>query len=68
VDCDDETRSKRLAIDRKQPELADENMMNWARYLRGEAKDRGCEIMNTSLLSLDEGVSYVMALLNQAAC
>ena len=68
VDCDDETRSKRLAIDRKQPELANENMMNWARYLRGEAKERGCEIMNTSLLSLDEGVSYVMARLNQAAC
>jgi hypothetical protein len=67
VDCDDETRWKRLAIDRKQPELANETMTNWARYLRGEAKDRGCEIMNTSLLSLDEGVSYVMTRLNQAA-
>jgi hypothetical protein len=64
VDCDDETRSKRLAIERKQPELADEDMMNWARYLRSEAKGRGCEILNTTLLSLDEGVSYVMARLN----
>jgi shikimate kinase len=66
VDCDDETRSKRLAIERKQPELADEKMMNWAQYLRTEAKRRGCEIMDTSSLSLDEGVSYVMARLNQA--
>jgi energy-coupling factor transporter ATP-binding protein EcfA2 len=66
VDCDDETRSKRLTIERKQPELADENMMNWARYLRSEAKERGYEILNTSLLSLDQGVSYVMGRLNQA--
>ena len=68
VDCDDKTRSKRLTIERKQPELADENMMNWARYLRREAKERGCEIINTSLLSVDEGVSYVMKQLNQAPC
>jgi energy-coupling factor transporter ATP-binding protein EcfA2 len=67
VDRDDETRWKRLAIDRKQPELANEKMLNWARYLRSEARDRGCEIVNTSLLSLDEGVSYVMTRLNQAA-
>jgi energy-coupling factor transporter ATP-binding protein EcfA2 len=66
VDCDDETRSKRLAFERKQPELADEKMMHWARYLRSEAKRRRCEIMDTSSLSLDEGISYVMARLNQA--
>ena len=34
VDCDDETRSMRLRVERDQPELADETMMNWARYLR----------------------------------
>ncbi|MBV8794540.1 MAG: AAA family ATPase [Hyphomicrobiales bacterium] len=66
LDCDDETRSKRLAIERNQPELADEKMMNWARYLRSEAKRRGCEILDTSTLSLDEGVSYVMARLGKA--
>jgi hypothetical protein len=61
VDCDDETRSMRLAVERDQPELANENMTNWARYLRGEAQERGCEILDTSSLSLDEAVSYVMA-------
>ena len=66
VDCDDEKRSKRLPFERRQPELANEKMMNWARYLRSEAKRRGCEILDTSSLSLDEGVSYVMARLNQA--
>jgi energy-coupling factor transporter ATP-binding protein EcfA2 len=67
VDCDDEMRSRRLTIERKQPELADEKMMDWAHYLRNDPKERGCEILNTSLLSLDECVSHVMARLNQAA-
>ncbi|NRP70844.1 hypothetical protein ILFOPFJJ_01726 [Ensifer psoraleae] len=60
VDCDDETRSKRLTVDREQAELATEDMMNWARYLRYEARRSGCEILDTSSLSLDESISYVM--------
>jgi shikimate kinase len=64
VDCDDETRSRRLTIDRGQPELASEDMMNWARHLRREAKDKGCEVLDTSVLSLDEAVSYVMTRLS----
>lgn len=60
VDCDDETRSKRLTVDRRQPELANEEMMQWARYLRHEANEYDCEVLDTSLLSLDEAVSYVM--------
>jgi hypothetical protein len=67
VDCDDETRSKRLLIERNQPELANQNMMNWAQYLRTEAKERGCEILDTSSLSLNECVSCVVARLNPAA-
>jgi len=64
VDCDDETRSRRLLVERKQPDLANDDMMNWARYLRREAKQSGCEILDTSSLSLDESVSYVMARLS----
>jgi dephospho-CoA kinase len=33
VDCDDETRARRLAK-RNQPELANATMMNWAAFLR----------------------------------
>jgi len=29
VDCDDKTRSTRILLERKQPELAKENMMDW---------------------------------------
>jgi shikimate kinase len=34
VDCNDETRARRLAVDRGQPDLANEDMMNWASFLR----------------------------------
>src|ERR1700733_1456836 len=61
VDCDDKTRSRRLSLEREQPELANENMMNWARYLRHEAKESGCEILDTSALSLDQCIVLVMA-------
>ena len=64
LDCDDETRSRRLSLERKQPELANETMMSWARYLRREANQRGCEILDTSTLSLEQCVSYVTARLS----
>jgi hypothetical protein len=61
IDCNDETRSKRLTIDRGQPELANKEIMNWAGYLRHSAKIEGCEILDTSSISLDEGVLHVFA-------
>jgi len=61
VDCDDEARSRRLSLEREQPELANEDMASWARYLRREAKARGCEILDTSALSLDQCIFHVMA-------
>lgn len=49
VDCDDATRTARLTVDRHQPELANADMMGWARYLRQEAMQANCEIMNTGI-------------------
>jgi RNase adaptor protein for sRNA GlmZ degradation len=60
VDCDDATRAQRLTIGRRQPELADQNMMNWAAYLRTEAVLNGYEIFDTSQLSLDQCVDRVL--------
>jgi hypothetical protein len=60
VDCDDDTRSRRLVLERKQPELANEEMMNWARCLRNEAHARGCSILDTSARSLTDSVEWVM--------
>jgi hypothetical protein len=60
VDCDDETRSRRLSVERKQPDLVNDNMMNWARYLRREAKASHCEILDTSTLSPEQCILFIM--------
>jgi adenylate kinase family enzyme len=49
IDCSDEVRKARL-LQRGQPELANEQMMQWAKYLTGEtAKARGEIIFNDNL-------------------
>ena len=59
-DCDDDTRSRRLRFERAQPELDNEQMMSWARYLRREARPGGHPILDTSALSLAESVERIM--------
>jgi RNase adaptor protein for sRNA GlmZ degradation len=63
LDCDDETRMHRLVAHRNQPELANPTMMNWAASLRREAHAGGYDVLNTSKLSLEQGVEHVCALL-----
>jgi hypothetical protein len=65
VDCNDQTRVKRLSLERQQPELVNEEMMNWATYLRRDAKKRGCDILDTSRIALDQSVAYVIAQLRK---
>ena len=60
IDCDDATRTHRLCVERAQPELADANMMNWAAYLRREARNSGYEILDTSRLTVEESVAGVL--------
>jgi cytidylate kinase len=67
VDCDDATRAERLTVGRGQPELANEDMMNWAAYLRREAVQHGCEIFDTSRLSLDQCVAHMLEHLRKPA-
>ena len=61
VDCDHEIRSRRLSLERQQPELVNESMMNWAGDLRREAEESGCETLDTSKLSLEQCIIHVMA-------
>ena len=63
VDCDDATRLYRLSHERKQPELADANMMMWAKFLRREADAGGFEVFDTSKISIEESVAHVCELL-----
>ncbi|NEI69621.1 AAA family ATPase [Rhizobium lusitanum] len=60
IDCDDATRAARLTVERGQPELADATMMNWAAYLRHEARSHGCAIIDTSGLSIRQGGDEVL--------
>jgi hypothetical protein len=44
----------RLREDRGQPELANEEMKNWRKHLRKQAKDRNAPVINTAGLTGEE--------------
>ncbi len=52
-DCSDAERIKRL-ISRGHPELADENMMNWAAFLRKECEKHHHKIINNTHITIDQ--------------
>ena len=59
VECDDQARDARLIHDRRQPELANENMRGWSRFLHEEALDAGYEILDTTHVPLVESVRHI---------
>lgn len=63
VECDDCTRDDRLIRYRKQPELANENMKGWSRYLHNEAVESGVEILDTGSRALADSVAHVVGYL-----
>ena len=67
VECDDSTRTRRLTEDRLQPELANESMMGWSRYLHREAVQAGYPILDTTNVSLSESVTYVLSILEDSS-
>lgn len=56
-DCSDEERKKRL-FSREQPELAGENMMQWAAFLRKESQTNHYKIIDNSHMTEEETLSY----------
>lgn len=63
VDCDDATRRRRLSENRQQPELANDDMMNWAAYLRREARAEAVSILDTSDQPLASSIATCRSLL-----
>ena len=59
VDCDHCTRMRRLTIECGQPELANETMLSWAEYLRHEAHEFACDVLDTSTFSVDDAVEKI---------
>ena len=64
LDCSDSVRAARLTHDRKQPELGNENMMRWGRFLRDEAEERGYEILDTGAVPFCSSVERLIAYLS----
>ena len=60
VECDDALRDARLIHDREQPELANESMKGWSRYLRSEAMESGIDVLDTSERTVAESVARVI--------
>lgn len=52
-DCSDDERKRRLNA-RGQPELYNADMVNWAAYLRTQAKQYGCQIIDTTMQSTEK--------------
>lgn len=48
LDCDWETMKDRLTQNRRQPGLANQDMKNWADFLRKQAKNKSVAIIDTS--------------------
>jgi hypothetical protein len=63
VECEDKSRDARLIHDRLQPDLANEDMRNWSRFLHQEALDAGYEILDTTHMPLTESVSRIVSYL-----
>ena len=59
VECADEIRAVRLR-ERGHPELVNEQMCDWARYLHEEAGDLKCEVLETSYITLEESTAQVL--------
>lgn len=65
-DCSDDERKRRL-VARGQANLADENMMNWAKFLRKACQDRKCLIIDNTAMQIEETSSQLLAYLHESA-
>ncbi len=63
LDCSDQVRKERL-IKRNHPELANEQMMNWAKYLREESTSNGYKIIDNTDLSEDQSMNMLLEILH----
>jgi len=57
VHCDNKTRHERLHLDRNQPELVNDQMDNWAEFLKKQAISKNIMILDTTLMNPDEMVN-----------
>jgi len=54
LDCTEKEMGERLADKRAQPELFNDAMRNWLRFLRTQARELGAKVIDTTNLSPDD--------------
>jgi guanylate kinase len=59
IDCNWKAMEERLLHARQQPELVNQDMKNWADFLRKQAQCKKLPIINTSHLSLEQAVESI---------
>ena len=64
IDCSEEVMGQRLTYNRVQPELFNENMKSWLRFLRSQAIEMGTSIIDTSNASGEELILRFSELIN----
>jgi dephospho-CoA kinase len=64
IHCSDDVRRARL-LQRDQPELANDQMMEWARYLIRETTKAGGEIINNDNLSIAGTAAALVAIVDR---
>jgi hypothetical protein len=64
VECLDARREERLCA-RGHPELANEQMRGWSRYLHNEAEEFGHEVLDTTDVRLEESTARVLSYFSQ---
>jgi|GEM_PF-5089644 len=57
---------KRLVDIRNQPELANDDMKNWLKYLRNQAAQFSIDILDTSKLDIDATIKLLLAKIEKA--
>lgn len=62
VDCGDAERTRRLT-ERKQPELANQQMMDWAKWLRNDAGVRAFPVLDTTGQRLEDCEDALLGLM-----
>lgn len=63
-DCSDEERKRRLIKERNQPHLANDQMMDWARYLREKCIQDNCYIIDNTNITPTENLSKLLEIIN----
>ena len=57
LDCSEEAMEKRLTHHRRQPELFNDDMRNWLKYLRNQAQEFGAIRIDTTYMSENETIA-----------